>query len=79
MGQNLGSSEGVKMWYMPPENGQYSTAPKFWTSPFFFAKDYIGSSEDVKMSYMPPKNGQISNATRFWTFPYFFHRRLYGE
>ena len=64
---------------MPPKNGQNSTAPRYWTFPYFFAEDYMGSCEGVKMLYMPPKNGQNSTAPRFWSFPYFFHRRLYGE
>ena len=32
----IGSSEDVKMSYMPPKNGQNSTAPRFWTFPYFF-------------------------------------------
>ena len=50
----IGSSEGVKMLYMPPKNGQNSTAPKFWTFPYFFTEDSIGSTDGVKMSYVPP-------------------------
>ena len=48
-----GSSEDVKMSYMPPKNGQNSTAQDFGLFHTFFAENYIGSSEDVKMSYMP--------------------------
>ena len=51
----IGSSEGVKMLYMQPENGQNSTVPSFWTFPYFFAEDYIGSNEDIKMLYMQPE------------------------
>jgi hypothetical protein len=32
----IGSSEGVKMLYMLPENGQNSTAPRFWAFLYFF-------------------------------------------
>ena len=32
----LGSSEGVKMFYMQPKIGQNSTALRFWTFPYFF-------------------------------------------
>ena len=45
----MGSSEGVKMSYMPPKNGQNSTAQRFWTFPYFFLEDYIETSEGVKM------------------------------
>ena len=41
----LGSSEGVKMSYMPPKIGQNSTALRFWTFRTFFTEDYLGSSE----------------------------------
>ena len=44
----LGSSEDVKIWYMPLKNGQNSTAPSFWTFLTFLAKDYIRSSTDVR-------------------------------
>ena len=50
----MGSSEGVKMSYMPPKNGQNSTAPRFWTFLYFFRHDYIGNSEGVKMLHMLP-------------------------
>ena len=43
----IGSSEGVKMWYMPPKNGQNSTALGFGLFHTFFAKDYWESSEGV--------------------------------
>ena len=43
----MGISEGVKMSYMPPKNGQNSTAPSFGLFRTFFAKDYGGSSEGV--------------------------------
>ena len=32
----IGSGEDVKVSYMPPKNGQNSTAPRFWTIPYFF-------------------------------------------
>ena len=32
----IGSSEDVKMFYMPPKNGQNSTAPRFSTFLYFF-------------------------------------------
>ena len=51
----IGSSEDVKMWYMPPEKGPISTAPRFWTFPTFFAEDYKGSSEDVLFRTFLPK------------------------
>ena len=34
----IGSSEEVKMSYMPPKNGQNSTAQKFWTFLYFFCR-----------------------------------------
>ena len=34
----LGSSKAVKMWYMPPKNGQNLTAPRFWTFLYFFCQ-----------------------------------------
>ena len=32
----IGSSEGIKMSYVPPKNGQNSTAKRFWTFPYYF-------------------------------------------
>ena len=43
----IGSSEGLKMWYMPPNKGQNSTAPSFGLFRTFLAEDYGGSSEGV--------------------------------
>ena len=43
----IGSSEDVKMSYMPPKKGQNSTAPSFGLFRTFLAEDYGGSSEGV--------------------------------
>ena len=40
----IGSSEDVKMSYMPPKNGQNSTAQNFGLFNTSFAEDYIGSN-----------------------------------
>ena len=34
----IGSSEEIKMSYVPPKNGQNSTVQRFWTFPYFFCQ-----------------------------------------